>query len=251
MGRPGRHALAAMLPQLATENDADFVIVNCENSAAGYGVTASTAQELFDAGAQCLTSGNHVWAQKEALDLLNNEPRLLRPANYPPGAPGRGWNVYKTGDGVPVAVINLQGRTFMEALDCPFRAADRILEEIGDKARIVFVDFHAEATSEKQAMGWYLDGRVSAVVGTHTHVQTADERILPGGTAYISDAGMCGALDSVIGVDKDIAVRRFTTGLPERFKVPKRSSATIEGVIVEIDDDSGHGISIKRIRVVT
>ncbi len=249
VGRPGRHALATILPQLISEYEAEFVIVNCENAAAGYGITASTAQELFDAGAHCLTSGNHVWAQKEAIELLEAEPRLLRPANYPPGAPGAGARVFHNGNHTPIAVINLLGRVFMEAVDCPFRVGQQLVEELSELAKVIIVDFHAEATSEKQAMGWFLDGKVSAVVGTHTHVQTADERILPAGTAYITDAGMCGALDSVIGVDKDIAVRRFLSGLPARFQVPKRGPATVQGVIIDVDEQSGRARKIERVNV--
>ncbi|MBC7289503.1 MAG: TIGR00282 family metallophosphoesterase [Armatimonadetes bacterium] len=249
VGRPGRQAVADLLPNLIAEHGADFVIVNCENAAAGYGVTPATAQELIDAGANCLTSGNHIWKQKEAFDLLDADERILRPANYPPGAPGRGWNLFSTGDGTRIAVVNLQGRVFMEPVDCPFRAADAILAELSGKTDHILIDFHAEATSEKCALGWYLDGRVTAVVGTHTHVQTSDERILPGGTAYISDAGMCGALDSVIGVDKDIAVTRFVRGLPVRFTVPKKGPATVEGVVVETDASTGRATAIRRIRV--
>lgn len=251
VGRPGRRAVSAILPALLADHDIDFAIVNCENAAAGYGITPATAQELFDAGAHCLTSGNHVWAQKEALPLLDAEPRLLRPANYPQGAPGAGWRVFADGDGVPIAVINLQGRVFMSPLDCPFQVGAELIEQVRESAKVIVVDFHAEATSEKQGMGWFLDGRVSAVIGTHTHVQTADERILPGGTAYISDAGMCGALDSVIGVDKDIAVRRFLSGLPVRFQVPKKGPAVVQGVIIDIDEASGRACSIRRISTTT
>ncbi len=250
MGRPGRAALAALLPRLLDYHHADFCIINCENSAAGYGVTPATAEELFDAGAHCLTSGNHIWAQKEALPMLAQEQRLLRPANYPVGAPGRGAAIFKDGDGTPILVINLQGRTFMEAIECPFRGADAILAQFKGQAAVIFIDFHAEATSEKVALGCYLDGRVSGVVGTHTHVQTSDDRILPGGTAYLSDAGMCGALDSVIGVDKDIAVNRFLTGIPVRFQVPKSGSCVVQGAILEADNRTGHAVSLERINVV-
>jgi len=249
VGRPGRRAVTAILPKLANERQADFVVVNCENAAAGYGITKSTAQELFDAGAHCLTSGNHIWAQKEGVELLDEEPRLLRPANYPPGAPGTGLRVYSNGDSVPIAVLNLQGRVFMDALDCPFRVADQALESLGEEVKVILVDCHAEATSEKQALGWYLDGRVTAVIGTHTHVQTADERVLPGGTAYISDAGFCGALDSVIGVDKDIALRRFLSGMPTRFQVPKKGTCVVQGVILELDHETGRAQQIERLNL--
>lgn len=249
VGRPGRNILAARLPDLISELGADFVIVNCENAAAGYGITRATAQELLDCGAHVLTSGNHVWAQKEATALLAEEPRLLRPANYPPGAPGRGYAIFEDGAGTPIGVINLQGRVFMDPIECPFRTADAILADIAGKAAVTLVDFHAEATSEKQALGWNLDGRVTAVIGTHTHVQTADERILPGGTAYLSDAGLCGALDSVIGVDKDIAIGRFLSGIPTRFQVPKRSRCVIQGALVEADENTGHASAIIRINM--
>jgi len=249
VGRPGRNILAARLPALIGELGADFIVVNCENAAAGYGITRATAQELLDCGAHALTSGNHVWAQKEAWALLAEEPRLLRPANYPPGAPGRGYGVFHDGDGTPIGVVNLQGRVFMDPIECPFRTADAILADLAGKAAIIVVDFHAEATSEKQALGWYLDGRVTAVIGTHTHVQTADERILPGGTAYLSDAGLCGALDSVIGVDKDIAVGRFLSGIPTRFQVPKRSRCILQGALVEADENTGRASAIIRISV--
>jgi len=241
--------VAALLPELAAEQAADFVIVNCENSAAGFGVTRAAAQELLDAGANCLTSGNHVWAQKEALDLLEDEERILRPANYPPGVPGVGVRVYTNGDRVPIAVVNLQGRVFMDPLDCPFRTADEILAKLADQAKVVVVDLHAEATSEKQAMGWYLDGRVTAVVGTHTHVQTADERILPGGTAVITDAGFCGALDSVIGVDKDMALRRFLSGMPTRFEVPKRGPCVVQGITIDLDERTGRATGVERVNL--
>jgi hypothetical protein len=247
VGRPGRNVLAALLPDLIAETGADFVVANCENAAAGYGVTRATAQELLDSGAHVLTSGNHIWAQKEAPQLLAEEPRLLRPANYPPGAPGRGYGVFRDGAGVAIGVVNLVGRVFMDPVDCPFRGADGILAELRAEARIIIVDLHAEATSEKEAMGWYLDGRVTAVLGTHTHVQTADERILPAGTAYITDAGICGALDSVIGVDKDIALRRFLSGIPTRFDVPKRSRCILQGALVEADEVTGLALNITRI----
>lgn len=249
VGRPGRNILAARLPVIISELAADFVVVNCENAAAGYGITRATAQELLDCGAHVLTSGNHVWAQKESAALLAEEPRLLRPANYPPGAPGRGYGVFHDGAGTSIAVMNLQGRVFMDPLECPFRTADAILAEIAGKTGIILVDFHAEATSEKQALGWYLDGRVTAVIGTHTHVQTADERILPGGTAYLSDAGLCGALDSVIGVDKDIAIGRFLSGIPVRFQVPKRSRCVVQGALVEADENTGRASAIIRINI--
>jgi metallophosphoesterase (TIGR00282 family) len=250
VGRPGRRALTALLPALRQQLTPDFVIANAENAAAGWGITAGTAEELLAAGVDCLTSGNHVWEQAEARTLLEQEPRLLRPANYPPGCPGQGARIYCCPAGVPVAVINLQGRVFMQPIDCPFRVADGLLAQLAAEAKVIFVDFHAEATSEKQAMGWHLDGRVSAVVGTHTHVQTADERILPSGTAYLTDAGMCGPLDSVIGAEINKTLGRFLTGLPARFEVPKRGPVVVQGAVVDVDERSGRALHIERINLV-
>jgi metallophosphoesterase (TIGR00282 family) len=219
VGRPGRQMVARHLASLVDRHLLDLVIANAENAAAGFGVTADVVAELLDAGIDVLTTGNHVWDKKESLPILEQEPRLLRPANYPPGLPGRGWGVFRTSAGVPVGVVNLEGRVFMSNLDCPFRSADAILEEFPGKPPVVLVDFHAETTSEKGALGAYLDGRVSAVLGTHTHVQTADERLMPGGTAFISDVGMTGSRDSVIGIRKELSVERFLTQLPVRFEV--------------------------------
>ena len=220
IGRPGRKAAAGLLPSLREELKLDLVIANGENAAAGRGLTPGTAQELFDAGVDVLTSGNHIWDQKEILTIIDKESAILRPANYPPSAPGRGVLTQKG-----VTVLNLQGRTFMVEIDDPFRAADAALESLDENA-IVFVDMHAEATSEKQAMGRYLDGRVSAVVGTHTHVPTADARILPGGTAYVTDVGMVGPMESIIGNDIESVLRRFTTGMPTRLR---RCSSIVRG----------------------
>lgn len=227
----------------------DLVVANAENAAAGFGVTADVVAELLDAGVDVLTSGNHIWDKKESLPILDQEPHLLRPANYPPGLPGRGWGVFRTSAGLPVAVANLEGRVFMSNLDCPFRAADAILEELAGAARIVLVDFHAETTSEKGALGAYLDGRVSAVLGTHTHVQTADERVMPGGTAFISDVGMTGSRDSVIGIRKELSVERFLTQLPVRFEVAKREPVLC-GAVVTIDETSGRARGIERVLIV-
>ena len=251
VGRPGRTVLRAHLRDLKAAHKADFVIVNAENAAAGYGVSVSTARELIDAGADCLTTGNHVWAQKEAYSLLDADERILRPANFPPGAPGVGCRTYRLRDGRSVSVMNLLGRIFMDPADCPFRAADTLLGELGDEPNAIFVDFHAEATSEKIALGYHLDGRVSAVVGTHTHVQTADEHILQGGTAYITDCGMTGPRGTVIGVRKEIVVRKFLSGLPARFEVPKGGPAQLSGVVVTVCDDDRRALSIERIQVLT
>ncbi len=242
IGRPGRKAVAGLLPLLREELKLDLVIANGENAAAGRGLTPGTAQELFDAGVDVLTSGNHIWDQKEILTIIDKESAILRPANYPPSAPGRGVLTQKG-----VTVLNLQGRTFMLEIDDPFRAADAALEGIDEHA-IVFVDMHAEATSEKQAMGRYLEGRVSAVVGTHTHVPTADARILPGGTAYVTDVGMVGPMESIIGNDIESVLRRFTTGMPARMPVAENSAPVqFNSVLVEVDESTGKACQIERI----
>jgi len=246
IGRVGRRAVADLLPELIEAHQIDFTIANGENAAAGLGLTKKTGQFLFDCGIDCLTSGNHIWAQREILEYLPQEPRLLRPANYPEGAPGHGGQVFTCGEH-QIAVINLLGRVFMEAVDCPFQKADRLLESLPLVAATV-VDFHAEATSEKQAMGRYLDGRVTAVIGTHTHVQTADETVLPGGTAYLTDAGMTGPADSVIGIKPEIALRRFLTALPARFEVPRRGPCILSGVVIECNEQTGLAKSIYRLQ---
>ncbi len=248
VGRPGRNAATRLLPGLKSEFDAQFVIVNAENAAAGFGVTASTVAELLTAGADCLTTGNHVWAQKGAQELVANEYRLLRPANYPPGAPGIGARLFETREGVKIGVVNLLGRVFMDLVDCPFRLADQIVAQLREETRLIVVDFHAEATSEKIALARYLDGRVTAVVGTHTHVQTADEKILSGGTAFISDVGMTGPTETVIGADADIIIRKFLTGLPARFEVPKDGPTLLSGVAISCDPSTGRADSIVRLQ---
>jgi len=249
VGRIGRRTLARVLPELIAEHAPGFVIVNGENAAGGTGITGSTAEELFAEGADCITTGNHVWAQREAFELLDKDSRILRPANYPPGVPGRGAVVMPAREpGLQVGVINLCGRVFMRELDCPFRGADALLEWMRERTPLVLVDFHAEATSEKEAFGRYLDGRVTAVIGTHTHVQTADERVLPGGTAYITDVGMTGAIDSVIGVEPEPVLRRFTTQVPSRFDPPKSGPAMLCGVVLDVDPSTGRAWSIERIR---
>ena len=249
VGRPGRQMVARHLAGLVDRHLVDLVVANAENAAAGFGVTADVVDELLGMGVDVLTTGNHVWDKKEVLPLLDQEDCLLRPANYPPGAPGRGWRVYRTSAGLPVAVVNLEGRVFMHSLDCPFRAADAILAELAGSARVVLVDFHAETTSEKGAMGSYLDGRVSAVLGTHTHVQTADERVLPGGTAFISDVGMTGSRDSVIGIRKELSMERFLTQLPVRYEVAKKEPMLC-AVLVTVDETTGRAIAIERVQVV-
>jgi metallophosphoesterase (TIGR00282 family) len=224
-----------------------MVIANGENAAGGNGITKAVAEELFGYGIDVLTMGNHVWDQKEALTLLDEEPRILRPANYPSGAPGRGWGVFLTRHHREVGIINLAGRVFQSDLDCPFRLADQLLHELKAKTKVILVDFHAEATSEKQAFAWYLDGRVSAVWGTHTHVQTNDARVLPGGTAYITDLGMTGPRDSVIGVKREIVIRKFLTQMPVRFEVAG-GPVQLDAVEIEVDVDTGLARDIKALR---
>jgi len=245
-GEPGRRALFAILPRLRAELDADLVIVNVENAAAGFGVTPTLARGFLDGGVDVMTSGNHIWDRKEIVEYITKENLLLRPANFPAGTPGVGHVTVKAGPH-RVAVVNLMGRVFMSAIDCPFRKADEILNEVTKETRVVLVDMHAEATSESVAMGWYLDGRVSAVVGTHRHVQTADERVLPGGTAYITDLGMTGPIDSVIGVDKDLILQRFLTQMPVRFEAAK-GPAALHGVVITVDPETGRASDIVRIR---
>jgi len=246
MGGPGRNVTARVLPSLRQDyNGFDFVIANCENAAGGKGLTEKVMEELFSYGIDIMTSGNHIWDKKDFVHLIDEEPNLLRPANYPPLCPGRGNGIFRKKDKV-LGVINLQGRVFMPPIDCPFRKADEILEDMKDIP--IFVDFHAEATSEKRVLGFYLDGRVSAFVGTHTHVQTADEEILPKGTAYITDAGMTGPNESAIGMSLDSVMPRFLTGMPARFEVAKGNSLFC-GVFVKIDDDTLKAVEISRIRV--
>ncbi len=249
VGRPGRRAVQELLSGLRSEQKLDFVIVNCENAAAGFGITAGLADELLEAGADCLTSGNHIWAQKGTEQVLQRERRLLRPANYPPQCPGRGSGVYEACDGTRVGVLNLQGRVFMGELDCPFRTADAEIEYIcEDGADLIVVDFHAEATSEKMALGQYLDGRVAAVIGTHTHVMTADEQILPGGTAYLTDVGMTGPTQgTIIGMQSAEILQRFITLMPQRFQVRKQGEARFSAVVFEYSLDTRRSKRIKRL----
>ena len=247
-GSPGRRAVGKLLGALRARIDAHFVILNGENAAGGLGVTKATASALLDAGADVITLGNHAFAKRDAAAYYEEEPRILRPVNFPPGAPGRGWGVFQATTGDTLAVANLLGRTFMAPIDCPFRAADTMLAEIDGDPRVVVVDMHAEATSEKVAMGWYLDGRASAVIGTHTHVQTSDERVLPQGTAYISDVGMTGVRDSVLGLDIESVIQRFTTQLVGKFTVAE-GGVTMHAVALEIDESTGRAIAISRISV--
>lgn len=239
-------ALAARLGKLIDRHAVDLVVANGENAAAGFGLTVDVARELFDYGIDVMTSGNHIWDKREIFDQLEADPRLLRPANYPPGLPGRGAGVFRTAAGTAVGVVNLEGRVFMNNLDCPFRAADALIEELRRETPIILVDFHAEATSEKMALGHYLDGRVSAVIGTHTHIQTADEQILAGGTAYLTDAGMTGSRDGVIGIRKELSIERFLTQLPVRFEVAKKDPILC-GLLVEIDEQTGRALGLQRV----
>lgn len=244
VGRTGRQAVGQCLPVLKGQFAPDIVVANAENAAGGIGITGEIADQLLSYGIDVLTTGNHAWKEKAVYPYLDAETRILRPANYPPGVPGRGWAIYPVGP-YHLAVVNLSGRVFMDLVDCPFRAIDAILEEALKNTPMVLVDFHAEATSEAQAFGWYVDGRCSAVVGTHTHVQTADARILPKGTAYITDAGMCGALDSVIGMEAEQIIERFRLQLPKKFEAARKRPAAC-GVWVEIDAGTGHARQIQR-----
>jgi len=248
VGKPGRSVLTATLKRLKDQHEAEFVIANVENAAEGAGLIPKVGDEILAAGVDVMTSGNHIFDKKEVIGYIEKQPRLLRPANYAPDAPGRGLWLGSTTSGTQVAVINIQGRIFMPPTDCPFRAADRLLSEIGNRASVIIVDVHAEATSEKQAMGRYLDGKVSAVVGTHTHVQTADEQILPGGTAYITDLGMTGPYESVIGVESQLVISRFVRGMPIRYHTASED-ARLHGVVVELDERSGRAVKIQRLNV--
>ena len=256
VGSPGREIVRADLDAARAEHRVDLVIANCENAASGFGITPKLTEELLAAGIEVLSGGNHIYDRKEILEYFPGQPRLLRPANFAPGSPGSGLYVGRTKVGVPYALLNLQGRVFMSPNDCPFRTADRELERVAKlgpingagPVKIVIVDFHAEATSEKQAMGWYLDGRVTAVVGTHTHVATADERVLPKGTAYITDVGMTGPHASVIGMDRQSMVRRFLDGLPARFEVGE-GDVRLNAVLIDADEDTGLARSIARVRL--
>jgi metallophosphoesterase (TIGR00282 family) len=245
IGSPGRDVVKALVPGLRARHGLDLVICNGENSAAGFGITREVGKDLYSAGIDVLTGGNHLWDKRDATDYIAGEKKLVRPANLPPGTPGEGWRVFQSLDGTPVGVINLIGRVFMKEADDPFRAADQAVESLkAQGVKVIFVDFHAETTAEKQALAWHLDGRVSAVVGTHTHIATADARVLPGGTAFQCDAGMTGGFDSVIGMDRQAALKRFLTGLPERL-TPAPGDLRLNAVLVEIDTATGKARSIR------
>lgn len=246
VGKPGRKAILDNLTALCKERNVDFVIANGENAAGGHGITKEIAKQLFATGIDVFTMGNHVWNKKEIVPYIEKEKRIIRPANYPPGTPGDGYHIYQTRGGNSIGVINISGRIYMQELDCPFRTIDQILDEIKYQTNLIFVDFHAEATSEKVAMGWYLDGRVTAVCGTHTHVQTADERILPNGTAYITDIGMTGPRDSVIGVSSNIVIEKFITQMPRRFEVAD-TNYQLNAVLIDADPINGTALKIERV----
>ncbi len=247
VGSPGRSMVETYLPKLKSKYQPTLTIINGENAAHGRGITEKITKNLKQWGAHAITMGNHTWDNKEIFKFIDDVPQMVRPANFPEGTPGKGYTFVKINE-IEVAVINLQGRTFMPPLDCPFRKADEILEIVKNSTPFIFVDFHAEATSEKQALAWYLDGRVSALVGTHTHVQTSDNRVLPGGTAYISDAGMTGPYDGILGMGKEAVLKKFLTNLPVRFEV-ENGREQLSGVIIELDRVTGLAKSIKRIQI--
>jgi metallophosphoesterase (TIGR00282 family) len=246
VGRVGRDAVTALLPSLARDHGVDVTIANAENAAGGLGVTDRTVGELLDAGVDVLTTGDHVWDRQEAEELLDGDLPLLRPANYPPDTPGRGCMVFSSPEAGSVAVLSLQGRTFMKPLDCPFHVGSRLVDRLRAESPVVIVDFHAEATSEKIALAWHLAGRATAVIGTHTHVQTSDERIVDGHTAAITDVGMTGPVDSVIGMKKEVALRRFVTGRPARYKIGE-GRCVLSAVVLDVDGETGAARSIERV----
>jgi len=248
VGSPGRDMLKEYLPQVKRKYHPTLTVVNGENAAAGRGITEEIAKSFFEQGVQAITLGNHTWDQRDVGELLNQNQKVIRPANFPEGAPGNGYTILKINEH-KVGVINLQGRTFLPPLDCPFKKADELIHIIQQETSIIFVDFHAEATSEKEAMGWYLDGRVTAVVGTHTHVQTSDERILPKGTAYITDVGMTGPRNGILGMEKEAVLYRFLTSLPSRFEVKKDGPVQLNGVVIDLDPKTGKATKIMRIRI--
>lgn len=247
-GSAGRRVVSEHVGDIVQAQGIDLVIANCENAAAGFGITPRLAEELLRAGVDVLTSGNHIWDKKEILEYMDRQPRLLRPDNYPAGAPGKGVFIGATTAGIEYAVINLQGRTYLPNIDCPFRRADQIVAALPASVRVRVVDFHAEVTSEKVAFGWYLDGRVTAIIGTHTHVPTADERILPGGSAYLTDVGMTGPYDSVIGADKAAVMVRFLHGMPSRLE-PAKADVRLAAAIIEADETTGRASSIRRLMI--
>lgn len=248
VGSPGRDMVKKYLPQLKEKYRPNITIINGENAASGKGITEKIYKQFLEWGAQAVTLGNHAWDKKEIFDFIDHADYLVRPANFPEGTPGKGI-VYLPYNGREIAIINLQGRTFMNPIDDPFRAADDLIAEAKQRTNVIFIDFHAETTSEKQALGWYVDGRVSCVVGTHTHTQTADERILPGGTGYITDTGMTGPYDAILGVEREAVIKKFLTGLPVRFEVEKKGNIQLSGFLAEIDETSGKTTKVERILI--
>lgn len=248
VGRPGRRAVTRLLPKLVARESIDFVVANCENASGGKGIDPDSADELIDCGVDVLTSGNHVWQNSNIIPYIRGSNRLLRPENFPPGVPGAGWTVRTSPRSKsPVGVLNLIGRVFMGPADCPFNAATRAVEALRRETRVILVDMHGEATSEKVGMGRFLDGKVSVVVGSHTHVQTADEAVLAGGTATLTDAGMCGPVDSILGVRSDLVIRRFLTQMPVRFEVAP-GPVVVQGALVDVDGETGRATAIQRVR---
>ena len=248
VGKAGRQAIEGLLQRVVADRQIDFTVANGENAAGGMGITPVIASEFLDLGIDVLTSGNHIWAKKEIISFLDEEERLLRPANYPDGVPGRGTGLFRLGNGRKVGVLNLEGRVFMRNLECPFRVGEKEAEKLREETKIILVDFHAEATSEKMALAWFLNGKVSAVLGTHTHVQTSDEKILSGGTAYITDVGMTGPMVSVIGIRRQAALERFLTQIPWKFDVAT-DEIELQGAIIDVEEETGKTRSIERIRV--
>ncbi|MBL7108305.1 MAG: TIGR00282 family metallophosphoesterase [Candidatus Cloacimonetes bacterium] len=247
-GKPGRKVISGLIPQIRKDEQIDIVIANGENLAGGLGITPKTAKQMFDIGIDVFTSGNHLWDKKEIIKILPTEKRILRPANYPPTVPGNDFYIFETSKNIKIAIINFLGRIFTISVDCPFRTVDKYLEKIRSETNIVFIDFHAEATAEKMAFAWHLDGKVSAIVGTHTHIQTADERILPQGTAYITDVGMTGSHDSVIGIRKQDALARFINRIPARF-TPAKKNLKLNAVLITIDEGTAKAKSIERLSI--
>lgn len=247
VGKPGRIAIRELLPKLVAEHSPDVVIANGENAAGGFGITSEVADELKDLHVDVITTGNHIWDKKDIYEYLNRDKRLIRPANYPEGSPGAGFIVFECASGAKVGIINLIGRVFMDCVECPFRTGLALVKSIREATPVIFIDMHAEATSEKTAVANFLDGSVSAVIGTHTHVQTSDERILPNGTAYLTDAGMTGPIDSIIGIRKEIIIERFLTKMPAKFEVAAKN-VELQGAIVTIDAKSGKAEKIVRIK---
>lgn len=248
IGKPGRRIIQNLLPHITNKYQVDFCIANAENSADGFGTTLKVVTQLLETGIDCLTSGNHIWDKKEIVGDIDKEPRLLRPANYPAETPGRYYGIFTSNTGYDIGVLNLAGRIFMPCLDCPFQIVQKILPDLKKRCKTVIVDFHAEATSEKIAMGWYLDGQVTAVIGTHTHVQTADARILNDGTAYITDVGMTGPFDSIIGIKKEIVLERFLKQMPQKFNVAS-GDLNLNAVLIESDNKTGKATAIKSLQI--